>query len=154
METFSLQWKNVFSVEPRLGPTTVGLPENQGMVLLKLLAQTKLQQAVTADVVLACSAASGFSVGKWLERLCLESQDEGVLPMDHILACDNGRPWTSHCCRHTFPCPLWRPRRHLAMHVCKTLMARRVTASLNASGLFIVTVAGLGPMFLDLASPM
>ena len=98
----------MFSVEPRLGPT-VGLPENQGMVLLKLLAQTKSQQAMTADVVLAHSTASSFSLGKWLERLRLEVQDEGVLSTDYILAHDHdGRPWTSHCYRQPHCAPLAR----------------------------------------------
>jgi hypothetical protein len=102
----------MFSVEPRLGPT-VGLPENQGMVLLKLLAQTKSQQSMTADVVLAYSTASGFSIGKWLERLRLEIQDEGVLPTDYILAHDNGRPWTSHYYRHTFLYPFLETQKRL-----------------------------------------
>jgi hypothetical protein len=66
METFSLQWIDVLYVDPQLGPT-VGLPEDQGMVLLKLLAQIKSQQYMTADVVLAYLTASGFSIGKWLE---------------------------------------------------------------------------------------
>jgi hypothetical protein len=92
MDSFSLQLKDVFSVEPWLGPT-VGLPESQGMVLLRLLAQTKSQQSVAADVVLARSAASGFSIGKWFgERLGLETQDKGLLPVDCILAHDNGQP--------------------------------------------------------------
>jgi hypothetical protein len=149
-ETFSLQCKDMFSVEPRLGPT-VGLPGNQGMALLKLLAQTKSQQATTADVVLAHSAASGFSLGKGLDRPLLEVQDEGALSAAFILSHDTGRPWTSHCYGHTFLCPFWRHRRDLAMPVCKKLMDHQATASRNASGLFIVTVAGLGPMFLDLA---
>jgi hypothetical protein len=102
----------MFSVEPRLGPR-VGLPENQGMILLKLLAQTKLQQAMTADVVLACSTASGFSLGKWLDRLVLEVQDEGALSTDFILAHDNGRPWTSHCYRHTFLHPFLETQKRL-----------------------------------------
>jgi hypothetical protein len=106
METFSLQWKDVFSVEPRLGPT-VGLPENQGMVLLKLLAQTKSQQAMTADVVLACSAASGFSLGKWLDRLLLEVQDKGALSADFILSQETGRH------RHTFLCPFLETQKRL-----------------------------------------
>ena len=37
------------------------------------------------------------------------------------------------------------------MPFCKNLMDHRVTVSLNASGLFIVTVVVLGPMCLDLA---
>ena len=45
----------------------------------------------------------------------------------------------------------WRHRRDLVMPFCKNLMDHRVTVSLNASGLFIVTVAVLGPMCLDLA---
>ena len=112
METFSLQWKDMFSVEPRLGPT-MGLPEYQDMILLKLLAQTKSQQAMTADVVLVYSTASGFSLGKWLDRLFLEVQDEGVLSTDFILAHDNGRPWTSHYYRHTFLYPFLETQKRL-----------------------------------------
>ena len=45
----------------------------------------------------------------------------------------------------------WRNKRELTMPICKNLMNHQVTVSLNTSGLFIVNVAGLRPMFLDLA---
>jgi hypothetical protein len=95
METFSLCWRDVSAVEPLRGPT-VGLPPNQGMVRLQLLAQTKSQQAMTANVVLAFSTASGFSIGTWLERLRFELREQDVLSTDFILAHANGSPWTSH----------------------------------------------------------
>jgi integrase len=149
METFSLQWIDVLYVDPQLGPT-VGLPEDQGMVLLKLLAQTKSQQSMTADVVLAYSAASGFSIGKWFERrLRLEVQDEGMIPTDYILAFANGRPWTSHYFRHTFLYPFLETQRQLGDAYLQIYDgARQATASRNVSGPFIVTVEVLVPMFL------
>jgi hypothetical protein len=46
--------------------------------------------------------------------------------------------------------PFWRLSVSSAMPIYRDLMARRATASLNASGLSIVTVVVLGPMYLTL----
>jgi hypothetical protein len=68
LETFGVRWMDLTIVEPADGPT-VGLPPGIGVVLIKLLAQTKSSQTATADVVVAYTTVSGLSLGTWLHRL-------------------------------------------------------------------------------------
>jgi hypothetical protein len=110
-ETFSLQWKDIENVPPALGPR-LGLPEGVGVVLLRLLAQTKSAQSRTADVVVAYTTASGLSLGKWLTRLQAELGSDWS-PDSYLLCHENGRAWTSHHYRHTYMLPFLETQRQL-----------------------------------------
>jgi hypothetical protein len=99
-ETFGLCWKDVTRIEPPDGPS-VGLPCGIGVILAKLLAQTKSNQVATADVVMAFMSASGISLGQWLNRLEALLPDCEYRPDAFIMAHRDGRPWTSHYYRYT-----------------------------------------------------
>jgi hypothetical protein len=70
LETFGLGWNDVLRIEPCEGPSA-GLPRGIGVILAKLLPQTKSNQVATADVVMAYTSASGISLGRWFN--CLEA---------------------------------------------------------------------------------
>jgi hypothetical protein len=100
LRTFGLCWKEVLRLKPFEGPT-MGLPRGIGVILAKLLCQTKSNQVATADVVMAYTSASGISLGRWFNLL------EALLPMSEcipnasIMAHLDGRAWTSHYYKHT-----------------------------------------------------
>jgi hypothetical protein len=105
VETFSIQWQDLTIVDPPLGPT-MGLPLNVGVILVKLLPQTKSSQAATADVVLAYQTASGLSLGNWLHQLAalLPAHESG--PDSFVLSFRDGRAWTSHHYRYKYMYPV------------------------------------------------
>ena len=108
-ETFSLRWEDTTVVQPSDGPT-LGLPPGVGMVGLALLEQTKSSQGRQADVVMAYTTGSGFSLGKWLDRLrALLNPDD----QDYVLCHPDGRPWTSHYYRHQYLYPWLEAQRGL-----------------------------------------
>jgi hypothetical protein len=104
LETFGLCWKDVLRVEPFEGPT-VGLPTGIGVILAKLLSQTKSNQVATADVVMAYTSASNISLGRWFNRLEALRPPLECLPAAFIMAHCDGRAWTSHYYRyiHFYP---------------------------------------------------
>jgi hypothetical protein len=104
LETFGLQWQDLTVVPPHMGPS-VGLPPGVGILLLKLLEQTKSMQFAIADVVIAFTTASGLSLGTWLARLRAESTPGQVGVGAHIIASHDGTPWTSHFYRHRYLYP-------------------------------------------------
>jgi hypothetical protein len=112
MEIFGLSWQDVMLVTPQHGPT-VGLPPGCGVIQLTLLDQTKSSQSATADVVIAYITASGFSLGRWLERLQANSPGHMLLPTSRLLAHPSGAAWTSHYYRHRHFYP--------ALAVCRAL---------------------------------
>jgi hypothetical protein len=68
LETFGLTWGDVTVTNPTDGPT-LGLPFGIGVIQLKLLAQTKSNQAAAADMIIAYTSASGLLPGRWLQHL-------------------------------------------------------------------------------------
>jgi hypothetical protein len=84
----------------------VGLPPNAGLILVKLLAQTKSSQATTADMVLAYKAASGLPLGLWLRTLQASLPDHEASPDSFVLAFCDGRAWTSHHYRYQYMYPV------------------------------------------------
>lgn len=105
LETFGLTWGDVTVTDPTDGPT-LGLPFGIGVIQLKLLAQTKSNQAAAADMIIAYTSASGLPPGRWLQRLraLLRADKQG--PDSIILAHPDGRAWTSHFYRYTYLYPL------------------------------------------------
>jgi hypothetical protein len=77
------------------------------MVLLRLLAQTKSNRTATADVVIAFSTLSGFSLGKWLRRLSFVSTGSHNPPGSSmpLFSDPDGNPWTSALFRTQFVYP-------------------------------------------------
>jgi hypothetical protein len=110
-ETFCLTWKDALVLSPADGPSP-GLPEGLGVVLLKLLAQTKSSQSRTADVVVSYTTASGLSLGTWLDRLRAKLGSD-CDPDAYIICHETGRQWTSHHYRHTYLYPFLETQRQL-----------------------------------------
>jgi hypothetical protein len=104
-ETFGLCRKDVTRIEPPNG-ASVGLPCGIGVILAKLLTQTKSNQVAAADVVMAYTSASGISLGQWLNRLGALLPDYEYRPDAFIMAHRDGHPWTSHYYRYTHFCPV------------------------------------------------
>jgi hypothetical protein len=110
VETFSIKWHDVKIVEPEDGPT-MGLPLGIGIILLRLLEQTKSLQFATADVVIAYLTASGLNTGMWLHRLRALSTPEELTPDAFLFTHEDGTLGTSHFYRHRFLYP--------ALHICR-----------------------------------
>jgi hypothetical protein len=104
VETFELHWGDVSSTPPEDGPS-LGLPAGFGVVLLKLLQQTKSSQFSQVDVVIVFKTASGLSLGFWLDRLRAELSPDELEPTALILQRPSGAAWTSHYYRHKFLYP-------------------------------------------------
>jgi hypothetical protein len=104
------------------GPS-LDLPPGIGALILTLLPETKSSRALTADVVLAYTTMSGFSVGKWYHRAHRTCHTRGAAP-GLIFSTPEGTQWTSAYFRTTLrlggPTPrrrrlpssfLWFPRK-------------------------------------------
>jgi hypothetical protein len=105
-ECFSLTWADVSLILPHDGPT-YDLPAGIGMVLLRLLAQTKSNRTRAADVVIAFATLSGLSLGSWLRRLSFLLFGTRDPPStDMPIFCDSdGSRWTSAIFRTQFVYP-------------------------------------------------
>jgi hypothetical protein len=102
MELFSLTWDDVEIIDPDHGPF-VGLPTGFGVVMLRLLDETKSDRTKVADVVISYVCASGLSAGLWLERLRLLWPD--AAGDDPLIRGRSRRPWDSRYFRthHLYP---------------------------------------------------
>jgi hypothetical protein len=105
LETFGICWQDLTIIEPADGPS-VGLPPGVGVVLVRLLLQTKSMQFAVADVVIAYTTASGLSPGLWLNSLREESTPEQLRDDAFVIATKSGAPWTSHHYRHRYLYPV------------------------------------------------
>ncbi len=105
VETFGIRWQDLTIIDPPLGPT-MGLPINVGVILLKLLAQTKSSQTASADVVLAYKTASGLPLGDWFHMLVALLPARETSPESFVLSFRDGRAWSSHHYRYTYMYPL------------------------------------------------
>ena len=104
-ELFGLRWQDVTVVSPADGPS-VDLPVGLGVILLRLLPETKSSRSASADVVVSYSTQSGLRPGVWLDRLrhALGSPPSLSLLFVH----PDGTPWTSRFFRETFLYPSLR----------------------------------------------
>jgi hypothetical protein len=102
MELFSLSWGDVEVTEPADGPT-LGLPVGMGVILLRLLAETKSNRTRVADIVLSYLCASGLCLGTWMGRH--RALWPGVSVGDPIIRGRSGRAWDSRYFRtvHVYP---------------------------------------------------
>lgn len=91
---------------PTDGPL-VGLPSGMGMLEFRLLPETKTSRSVTADVIVAYTTVSGYSIGSWATRAHLACSRGGppVAPHTRIFMTSHGMPWTSTYFRqsHLYP---------------------------------------------------
>ena len=67
-ELFSLDWEDVFVVQPADGPR-LGLEPGQGCIGLQLLPETKTCRTSRADQYISYNSSSGLSLGGWLDDL-------------------------------------------------------------------------------------
>jgi hypothetical protein len=111
MEVFSLRWIDVTVTEPGDG-AALDLPPAIGAVSCRLLPQTKSDQSCTADILLAYTTSSSFSIGHWLNRLRV-SLGAVELPSDVSLIFQesDGTPWSSLYFRATYLVPLLEMQR-------------------------------------------
>ena len=106
MEVFSLTFDDVTVVFPDQGPLH-DLPPGLGMVLFRLLPQTKTNRTSTADVVVAFKTMSGLSPGHWSERLSFLLFGTRHWPASQapIFCESDGTLWSSHFFRVNFVYP-------------------------------------------------
>lgn len=106
METFSLTYEDIVVVEPPDGPT-YELPPGVGMVLLRLLPQTKTNGTARADVVIAHTTLSGLSPGRWCGRIASLLFGTTIWPSSPgpIFLETDGTPWSSLFFRTNFVYP-------------------------------------------------
>ena len=106
-ETFGLHGQDATPLYPNEWAIH-DLPEDTGAVLLRLGAETKSNRVANADVVMAYTAGSGLSPGRWLERLYQHDEVPADVP---IFRDPRGRPWDSYYYRHRYLYPaLWHLR--------------------------------------------
>ena len=103
-ELFDLRREDLEIILPSMGPR-FGLPEHVGAVLITLQESTKGDQARRCDVPVAFVCGSGFSPGKWLQRL--EKCTARVCPGNEFLFQDpTGKRWDSASYRADHLIPL------------------------------------------------
>ena len=104
-ELFGLCWQDVTVVPPTSGPS-IDLPVGLGVLLLRLLPETKSSRTTTADVVISYATRSGLHPGHWFERLhhALGSPS----PQSRLFIHADGTPWTSRSFRETYLYPSLR----------------------------------------------
>jgi hypothetical protein len=95
---FGLQWQDVALLDPSTSTAAHDLPPGIGAILLKLLVQTKSQQATRADLLIAFPLYSTFSLSGWLQHLLLElGSPDGS---NFIFVTHTGTRWLSHFYKH------------------------------------------------------
>jgi len=108
-EVFGLSFASVTCIHPRDGPT-YDLPQGGGgALLLTLQPETKSSRTRTADVILSYNTVSGFSAGKWWNRVCRLTTSP--LRTDLIFQTDSGVPWTSQYFRRMYLYPALEAQR-------------------------------------------
>jgi hypothetical protein len=124
MEGFALKVEDITITLPNQGPTK-GLPVGVGVIEIRLLPETKTNSATIADVIVAYTCWSGFSMGKWLQRLLTFHPTDGV----HLFSTPGQPRWTSHYfrSRHVWPhLELLRAQGDPSMAVFSDLPGQRV----------------------------
>jgi hypothetical protein len=101
METFSAASDSVTLIEPEDGPTR-GLSPHIGAIEFRLLASTKSDPTVTADVIIAWASLSGLSLGKWMLRL----HQFGSAAPERLFSTQKNPIWTSQHFRTNFAYPI------------------------------------------------
>ena len=108
-EVFNLSFGDVDVVTPPNGPQ-YDLPPGIGLVLLRLLPQTKSNRTARADVVISYTSMSGLSIGTWCRRVSLSTLGvpDWPLSVDLIFQDPDGTLWTSQSFRnqYIYPCLL------------------------------------------------
>jgi hypothetical protein len=105
-ETFGIGPADVNLIPPSEGPTR-GLPPGCGAIEARLLAATKSDRTVTADVVVAYTTLSGLSLGVWFERVLAFSP----WTEDSLFSTQTQPRWTSQYFRNTYAYPMLEMQR-------------------------------------------
>jgi hypothetical protein len=104
-EGFSLSWSDITVVAPQDG-ATLDLMDNVGAVLLTLLPETKSSRSRRADIVVAYTTFSGFSLGRWVTRARVHAYaGQGSKVFTHS---PGGAQWTSRYFRERYLYPSLR----------------------------------------------
>jgi hypothetical protein len=106
-ETFHGHQDDYLLTEPVEGPTR-NLPPGIGAIEVRLLAATKSDPTVTADVMIAFTTFSGLSLGRWMKRL----QRFTIYDPTHGLFSTAQQPgWDSRYFRETYAYPFLEMQR-------------------------------------------
>jgi hypothetical protein len=105
-ETFEAQCDDLTLIRTIDGPSR-GLSPNIGAIKLRLLAATKSNRTITADIVVTFTTLSGFSLGWWLERLL---PFQPMIP-GHLFSTDLLPVWDSQHFRRDFAIPILKLQR-------------------------------------------
>ena len=105
-EVFGLRWCDLELVPPKRGPL-YDLPTGIGMIILRLLPETKSQRTAAADVILAYETISGYQPGLWVQRLkaAMPQGHHGPASLSPVFLTARGGPWTSSYYRTAFLYP-------------------------------------------------
>jgi hypothetical protein len=105
-EVFGLRWCDLELVPPERGPL-YDLPTGIGMIILRLLPETKSQRTAAADVILAYETISGYQPGLWIQRLkaAMPQGHHGPASLSPVFLTARGGPWTSSYYRTAFLYP-------------------------------------------------
>jgi hypothetical protein len=99
-EVFNLRWEDLECVPPHRGDE-YELPRGVGVILARLLPETKSNRVTTADVVMAYKTLSGLHLGKWYHRALSYRRQHDT----HIFCHQTGALWTSRFFRKNFLYP-------------------------------------------------
>jgi hypothetical protein len=105
-EIFSAAPDDLTIVEPLAGPTR-GLPPGVGALEYSLLAATKSDPTIAADVILAYTTLTGLSPGKWAARLA----QFAPVHAERLFSTNLMPTWTSRHFREKFAIPLLEVQR-------------------------------------------
>jgi hypothetical protein len=104
-EGFSLSWSDITVIAPQDG-ATLDLMDHVGAVLLTLLPETKSSCSRRADIVVAYTTFSGFSLGRWVTRA--QTHDYAGQASKLFTHLNGGVLWTSRYFRERYLYPSLR----------------------------------------------
>ena len=105
-EVSQMEWDDVEATPPADGPIH-GLPVGVGVILIRLLEETKSDPTRVADLVMAWKCISGLSLGKWWERLLLFPRHI----TGRVLSSAVQQRWSSCYFRNAYAWPLLEQQR-------------------------------------------
>jgi hypothetical protein len=106
MELFGIEWTNILVVEPGTG-RCYELPDHVGAIRFHFPLPTKTSRATDTDLWCAYTSGSGFSAGKWFQRLH-RALGASVFPTEAtpVFQRQDGHMWMSAYYRTTYLIPL------------------------------------------------
>jgi hypothetical protein len=110
-ELFGIEWANILVVEPGDG-SRYEIPDHVGAIRFHFPLPTKTSRATDTDLWCAYTSGSGFSAGKWFQRL-RRALGASVFPTGAtpVFQRRDGHRWTSAHYRTTYLIPLLEMQR-------------------------------------------